>query len=109
MTATPEAKLTPFMLFDGNCAEAMEFYRSCLGGELVMTRVGDITGQAPRELRVKVAHAHLTSGRIELSATDWQHPTRRPARGNTVAMYVDGGSPIRLKEIFERLSEGADR
>jgi len=21
--------LTPFLLFDGNCAEAMDFYRSC--------------------------------------------------------------------------------
>src|SRR5580698_9080822 len=33
--------LTPFLLFDGNCAEAMEFYRSCLGGDLVLIRLGD--------------------------------------------------------------------
>ncbi len=33
--------LTPFLLFDGNCAEAMAFYRSCLGGELTFTRLGD--------------------------------------------------------------------
>ncbi len=25
---------TPFLLFDGDCAEAMTFYRECLGGEL---------------------------------------------------------------------------
>jgi PhnB protein len=25
---------TPFLLFDGNCAEAMTFYHKCLGGEL---------------------------------------------------------------------------
>ena len=26
--------LTPYLLFDGNCKQAMEFYKSCLGGEL---------------------------------------------------------------------------
>jgi uncharacterized glyoxalase superfamily protein PhnB len=29
--------LTPFLLFDGNCAEAMVFYQACLGGELALT------------------------------------------------------------------------
>ena len=24
-------KLTPFLLFDGHCAEAMAFYQACLG------------------------------------------------------------------------------
>ena len=33
--------LTPFLLFDGNCAEAMAFYQACLGGELTVTKVGD--------------------------------------------------------------------
>ena len=33
--------LSPFLLFDGNCAEAMAFYQSCLGGELTLTRVCD--------------------------------------------------------------------
>ena len=32
-------KLSPFLLFDGNCAEAMEFYHSCLGGDLSMIRL----------------------------------------------------------------------
>ena len=33
--------LTPYLLFDGNCRQAMEFYRSCLGGELILTVVKD--------------------------------------------------------------------
>ena len=33
--------LTPFLLFDDNCAEAMAFYQSCLGGKLTITTVGD--------------------------------------------------------------------
>jgi uncharacterized glyoxalase superfamily protein PhnB len=33
-------RCTPFLLFDGNCAEAMRFYHECIGGNLVLTRLG---------------------------------------------------------------------
>jgi PhnB protein len=103
-------RLTPFLLFEGNCVEAMQFYQSSLGGELAITRVGDMPtkDQIPPEQRQKVAHAHLKSGAIEFSATDWQHPTRMPRQGNTVAMYISGGTYAQLREIFDKLSAGAD-
>jgi PhnB protein len=103
--------LTPFLLFDGTCAEAMEFYQSCLGGELSITRIGDtpMKNHMPPEQHKKVAHAHLKSNAIEFSATDWLHPTRTPKQGNTVAMYINGGQYKELREIFDRLAEGADK
>src|SRR5215472_2724577 len=103
--------LTPFLLFDGNCAEAMEFYQSCLAGELTITRVADtpMKHQLPPEQHRRVAHAHLKSGAIELSATDWLHPTRTPAPGNTVAMYLNGGAARELRPIFDNLARGADK
>jgi PhnB protein len=103
--------LTPFLLFDGNCAEAMEFYRSCLSGELTITRVADtpMKAQMPPEQHRKVAHARLKSGAIEFSATDWLHPSRTPRQGNTVAMYLSGGKYIELRSIFDRLAAVADK
>src|SRR2546430_17056363 len=79
--------LTPFLLFDGHCAEAMSSYQSGLGGELKIVTVGETPMKervAPEEHR-KAAHAHLKNGAIEFSAIDWQHPTRRPTPGNTGA------------------------
>jgi len=32
-------RATPFLFFDGNCAEAMTFYQKCLGGELTLTKL----------------------------------------------------------------------
>ena len=103
--------LTPFLLFNGNCAEAMTFYQSCLTGELTITRVADtpMTNHMPAEQHQKVAHAYLKSGAIEFSATDWLHPTRTPTQGNTVAMYINGGKYEELRPIFDRLATGADR
>src|SRR5262245_20713824 len=34
-------RCTPFLLFDGRCAEAMSFYHDCLGGSLLLTKLGD--------------------------------------------------------------------
>jgi len=31
--------LTPYLLFDGKCQQAMKFYKSCFGGELAATEV----------------------------------------------------------------------
>jgi PhnB protein len=80
--------LSPFLLFEGDCAEAMRFYQSCLGGDLEITLLRDrpMKEQAPAPLHDKVAYAHLTSGAIEISATDWQHQTRVPHQGNTVGL-----------------------
>lgn len=103
--------LTPFLLFDGNCAEAMAFYHACFGGELAVTKVSDtpMKAQMPAEHQHKVANAYLKSGAIEFTATDWLHPTRQPVRGNTVCLYVSGETYSDLKGIFEKLSAGSDK
>lgn len=94
-------RLTPFLIFDGNCAEAMSFYQSCLGGDLTLTKVGDtpMKDQMPPEQHRKVAHAHLKSGVVEFSATDWLHPRRTPKQGNTVCMYIKGGQYNELSNL----------
>jgi len=103
--------VTPFILFDGNCAEAMAFYQKCFSGELDITTLGDtpMKGQVPKEMHHKVTHARLKSGFIEFSATDWLHPTRKYKQGNSVAMYLNGGTFNELKDIFDKLSDGADK
>jgi PhnB protein len=102
--------LTPFLLFDGTCAETMAFYHSCLGGELSVTRLGDtpMGDQAPPDQRKKVAYAHLKGGSVEFSATDWMHPTRVPTPGNTVAMYLQAEDRGELQAVFGKLAVGAD-
>jgi PhnB protein len=103
--------LKPFLLFEGNCAEAMTLYQSCLGGQLTVTRIADtpMKAQVPPELHQRVAFANLKSGPVELSATDWMHATRKPKQGNTVAIYISAGKYSDLRIVFDKLAAGADK
>jgi PhnB protein len=102
--------LTPYLLFDGNCQQAMEFYKSCFGGELSLTKVEDTPAKdhmPPMQLH-KTINAHLKSGKLEISASDWLRPDQTRIRGNTVCLYLSGGTFQELKTLFQKLSLDAD-
>ncbi|MGZ3630052.1 MAG: VOC family protein [Ktedonobacteraceae bacterium] len=103
---------TPFLLFDGTCAEAMAFYQQCLGGELTLTKLGDtpMKAQFPPEKHNRMINAHLKSGALEFSATDWMaSPALEPKLGNTFAIFVVGGTYDELKTVFDKLAERAHK
>lgn len=103
-------KATPFLLFDGNCAEAMNFYHECLGGELTLSRLGDspMKDLLPPEKHNRMINAHLQSGDIEISATDWMAaPQYEPTPGDTFAVFIHGGSYEETKAAFDKLAVGA--
>ena len=103
--------LSPFLLFDGNCADAMNFYHNCLGGELTLTKVCQtpMKEHMPPAVHDKIVNSRLKNNLIEFTATDWMHPVRKPMKGNMVCMYLNGGSFIEMKQVFDKLSEDADK
>src|ERR1700686_2132912 len=52
---------TPYLLFDGKCQQAMEFYKSCFGGELAATKVKDSPAKdfMPAFQQDKIVNARL--------------------------------------------------
>jgi len=102
--------LTPYLLFEGTCRPAMEFYKSCFGGELALTKVKDSPAKdhMPAFQQDKVLNARLRSGDVDISASDWLRPAQTPVRGNTVCLFLSGGTLRDLKALFEKLSEGAE-
>jgi PhnB protein len=59
--------LTPYILFDGNCQQAMEFYKSCFGGELTVLKVKDSPAKdhMPPSVQDKILNSQLRSGKID--------------------------------------------
>jgi len=101
--------LTPYLLFDGSCREAMEFYHAVFGGELTLTRVSESAAKEhmPAFQQNKTLNARLKSPSIEISASDWLMPDRTPVRGNTVCLFLSGGTFPELRTLFQKLSDGA--
>ena len=102
--------LTPYLLFDGTCREAMHFYHTVFGGELSIMKVSESPAKdhMPAFQHDKTINARLKSAAIEISASDWLMPNRTPERGNTVCLYLSGGTYAELKDIFAKLSDGAN-
>ena len=101
----------PFLLFDGNCAEAMTFYHKCLGGELTLTKLGDtpMKDMFPKEKWNRLINAHLKSGAIDISATDWMaSPEFNPILGNMSAIFVVSDQYDELKTVFDKLKDGTN-
>jgi PhnB protein len=103
-------QITTYLLLDGNCKEALEFYHSVFGGELTLTTVGDSPMKAmfPPSLHARVVNARLKSALADISASDWLHPAEKPVMGNMVCFYVSGGTPEQTTTIFQQLAQGAN-
>lgn len=101
--------LTPYLLFDGACSEAMEFYKTVFGGKLTVQKVKESPAKdsLPAFQQEKILNARLESGEVKISASDWLAPGATPIRGNTVCLFLHGESLTQLKDLFQKLSEGA--
>jgi len=51
-----------YLTFNGNCREAMNFYKKCLGGELTFQTIGD--SPLSEKMNSKMQNAILTQYRI---------------------------------------------
>ena len=103
-------KLTIYLLFEGDCGQAMEFYRSVFGGELTLTTVGASPMKAafPASMQHLVVNARLVSAMADISASDWLRPGEKAIKGNTVSLYLSGGTPAETKALYDKLAQGGE-
>ncbi len=57
-------QLITYLTFNGNCREAMEFYRECLGGDLRIQKLGESpkTERLPDDVKEYIVEASLKIG-----------------------------------------------
>ena len=100
------SRLNPYLNFGSDAREAMEFYRSVLGGELKVSTFGEYGG-APEGLgEDNVMHAMLEGpDGFVLMASDTPAGMGSTAPGN-VSLSLSGDEAPRLRGYFEALAEG---
>ncbi|MBI2850492.1 MAG: VOC family protein [Chloroflexi bacterium] len=102
------AEFNAYLTFEGNCREAMEFYKGCLDGELNLMTVGDspMAAQMPAEMHSKILHSVLTNGAIMLMGSD-KLDEEEYRHGNTVSLCLVCKSKKEIETLFSKLSTGA--
>jgi PhnB protein len=100
-------RLNPYLTFNGDAREAMEFYRSVLGGQLqinTFSEYGAPDGTDPDG----VMHAYLeTDEGFVLMASD-NAPGRPDVSGDNVSISLSGATEDgdKLRGYFEGLAQG---
>ena len=104
------SRLNPYLNFpDGKAREAMEHYRSVLGGELNVMTFGDSGAQGP--VADQVMHAQLeTPAGYTLMGADAPPEMVQVTYGDNVSVSVSGdaGDAEELRGWFAGLSEGGE-
>lgn len=98
------SRLTPYLAFNGNAREAMEFYQSVLGGVLTVATFGE-SGAAGGDVPADgVMHAHLEADLgFDLMASDTTGRMDATV-GSAVTLSLSGDDGDALRGYWEELT-----
>ena len=99
------SRLNPYISFDGNARQAMEFYKSVFGGTLSMNTFGEY-GAADTPDADKIMHGMLeTDNGYTLMGAD-NPPGMELQPGNNMAVSLSGDDAATLRGYWQKLSGG---
>jgi PhnB protein len=99
-------QLNPYLLFNGQCAEAFKFYAECLGGSIegMMTHAGTPAEEhVPSEWRDKILHARMVVGDQVLMGSDAPPGHYQNPQGFSVSIQINNKSDG--ERMFNALAE----
>ncbi len=98
------SRLNPYISFDGDAREAMEFYKDVFGGELALNTFGESGAEGPEA--DKIMHAQLETDRgFTLMASDTP-PGMERNPGDNITISLSGDDADELRGYWEKLSDG---
>lgn len=98
-------QINSYLTFNGNCREAMTFYKECLGGDLSFQTVGEspLSDMMPPKMKKSILHATLKKGALVLQGSDMT-PQSGLVKGNNVSLSLSCRSEEEIITIFAKLS-----
>src|SRR5215204_4657315 len=98
-------RINSYLTFNGNCRDAMSFYKDCLGGELTLQTIGEspLAEQMPEQMKNCILHSTLTNDTLVLFGSDMV-PASGLIRGNAMSLSLDCSGEVELRDCYQRLS-----
>lgn len=103
------SKVCAYLLFNGNCLEAMTFYKECLGGTLRFQLLNEHSeSEFPDKMGNLVVQAVLSGKHFSIYGTDLRDsdPTEH---GTSMQLLLDVPGRMELQRIFDKLSHNGEQ
>jgi PhnB protein len=102
-------QINSYLTFNGNCREAMAFYKECLGGELMLQTIGEspMADKMPEQMKESILHSTLSKGDLVIMASDMVSD-KGLIKGNSVSLMLNCGSEKEIRNYYEKLSAGGE-
>ena len=100
-------KLSPYLNFNGNARQAMEFYHSVFGGKLQLQTFGEMHSPVAASETNDIMHSELAAdnGILFFGSDTPSHMTYQP--GTNISMSLTGENEAELRGYFDKLAAGA--
>jgi PhnB protein len=96
--------LNPYLSFDGNAREAMEYYRDVFGGTLRLNTFGEYGSQGPDAEKIMHGQLETPSGFTLMAADTPSGMDRHP--GDTITVSLSGDEADELRGYWAKLAAG---
>lgn len=101
-----QSKLNPYISFQGNAREAMEFYKSVFGGELTMSTFGEAGMNGQGFDPDGIMHAMLVADNgITIMAADSATGMRDFVAGTSISLSLSGDNKEELSNYYNKLAD----
>lgn len=98
--------ISPYLIFQGNCEEAITFYKKCFGGKVEIRRFGDTEMPVEDSYKDKVMHGELTvNDDIKIMFSDGA-PHKKVSHGTNIQLNIEFKDPDIMESVFNKLAEG---
>jgi len=100
-----KTSVNPYLTFEGDCREAMTFYKSALNAKLEVVPFEGSEMQVPDHYKNKVMHSHIKFGNAIIMASD-ALPDQKIPKGHNFHISIACTTVEEAEEYFNNLSEG---
>jgi PhnB protein len=98
-------QLTPYLMFNGTCEEALNFYSTTIGGEIKhLSRYEGSHAESMGADKQKVMHATFEGNGIAFMASDGSQPV---SNSGNIHLCVDFKDAVAMENVFNALGDGA--
>ena len=98
--------IIPYLNFNGNAAEALDFYSNALKGKITMSSTfGDANMAQDESMKDKILHAVFEAGELKFMVSDCP-PGVSVSSGDQVSLSLNFTDAETIETTFAALSEG---